>query len=1174
MVALPAPAAPTRAPRPDRADDLPAIKAALAGSIEALCLDLMGKPAEGGKRAWRYGRAGSLKVEIAGRKAGTWFSHEETIGGGPLDLVMRARGVDFREAVEWARGWIGGSIQSAPQVDHQRLHEDELREEAARIAHARAMWGGAGGVVGTLAARYLVETRAIPLGAVLDAAAADVIRFHPAYATSPDVRASRRGPAVLFKATDPSGELVAIQAVRLDPETGGKITRTNAKITNGVLSRRGGAVRLPGEGSPIIAEGPETGLSVWASTRRPVLIALGGIAKMIGAVPRGSTVTLARDGDPAGSPADLALGRAADELVAAGVRVLVAPPPAFEDLKKADFNDVLRRDGPAAVATIIGTARPWGAPTPPPPSNDDPRPPTRPGPPAREFPKAAPHYAAAPMPVEIARGRLQETIEAWIADALDWMEGMDPRQVGIKAAAGLGKSHATALALATHPAVAERNVEVYVPNHKLAAEWAEKLCEHAPHLRVQVIRGREREDLDGPMCRRAKAATAVARMGAPVYDSLCSNKDTGQTCPFFGSCRYLEQFADPAPAVRIMVHEYLGLPRQRGLPKPDLVVVDEAFWRVGITHRSLGIDRLTSVRKLRLFDGKEDPGAIADLLVVAGHVRDALLSGKPLLAELRARGVTAEMLRAAAKTEFGGWETVLVTPEMDDDVILSRISQADRSDALRLYRLWKLLETEIDLPRDVAHGVELRRDDRHPDQPDGERQDRVHLHWRQDIRIHGRPVLALDADLDAEIGRAFLPHLDVVHLPVERRATVIQVADTVASKRRLLKGTRPDDDTPRDLLHVVAMIEGEAGAGRRVLTVAPKAVAERLKPMIEGIPGVDLVHFGAVRGLDQYRDHDTVIVIGRFQPPPDGIEAPARGLWFDRPEPLRFLEPDEHGNRMMPGELRGYRTRSGEPVAANVSVHPDPDVQRLLEQIRECETAQAIDRLRLVHAKTEKTVIVLSSLVLDLTVDRLTTWRDLVGDPAVRMQAEGFIPCSPRDLAAAYPGEFATVKAAERWMERRGAICPKTTPKPLYEDNIRDRGEFWARWHFRVSGRRGPPSTILVAPHVSDPRRWIEERIGPVTALWRADPEPADLTRADEPPPTPAPEPRPAPALVVIEADGRRRMGPARASPAVELVPEPEPRIDPRTLFGPPVRPGYGVPPPPWLRLPDRRVPA
>jgi hypothetical protein len=1172
MVALPASAVtPTRAPRPDRADDLPAIKAALAGSIEALCLDLMGQPAEGGKRTWRYGRAGSLKIEIAGRKAGHWFSHEETVGGGPLDLVMRARGVDFREAVEWARGWIGGSIQSAPQVDHQRLHEEELREEAARIAHARDMWEGAGGIVGTLAVRYLADVRGIPLGTLLDAAAADVVRFHPAYATAPDVRASRRGPAVLFKATDPSGALVAIQAVRLDPGTGGKITRTAAKITNGVLSRRGGAVRLPGEGAPVICEGPETGLSAWAATRRPVMIALGGIAKMIGAVPRGSTVTLARDADPAGSPADLALGRAADEMVAAGVRVLVATPPPFEGLKKSDLNDVMRRDGPAAVATVIGRARPWGAPTPPPPSNDDPRPPTRPGPPAREFPKAPAHYAAAPMPVEVARGRLQKTIEAWIADALDWMEGMDPRQVGIKAAAGLGKSHATALALASNPAIANRQVEVYVPNHKLAAEWAEKLREHAPHLRVQVIQGREREDLDGPLCRRAKAATAVARMGAPVYDSLCHNKETGETCPYFASCRYLEQFADPAPAVRIMVHEYLGLPRQRGLPRPDLVVVDEAFWRVGITHRSLGIDRLTSVRKLRLFDGKEDPGAIADLLVVAGHVRDALLSGKPLLAELRARGVTAEMLKAAAKTEFGGWETVLVTPEMDDDAILSRVAQADRSDALRLYRLWKILETEIDLPRDVAHGVELRRDDRHPDQPEGERQDRVHLHWRQDIRIHGRPVLALDADLDAEIGRTFLPHLDVIHLPVERRATVIQVADTTASKRRLLKGTRPDEDAPRDLVHVVAMVEGEAGAGRRVLTVAPKAVADRLGPMIANIPGADLVHFGAVRGLDQYRDHDTVIVIGRFQPPPDGIEAPARGLWFDRPEPLRFLEPDDAGNRMMAAELRGYRLRSGEMAAANVSTHPDPDVQRLLEQVRECETAQAIDRLRLVHAEKEKTVIVLSSLVLDLTVDRLTTWRDLVGDPGRRMEAEGFIPLSPRDLAAAYPAEFANERAAAWWLERRRAICPINTPFPICEDNIRATGYIMARWHFRVSGRPGRPSTILVAPHITDPRPWIEARIGPVAELWRTDPEPV---RPPDPHPALAPEPRPAPALVVIEPDGRRRLGPPRASPAVELVPEPEPRLDPRTVFGPPVRPGYGVPPPTWLRLPDRRVTA
>jgi hypothetical protein len=37
-------------------------------------------------------------------------------------------------------------------------------------------------------------------------------------------------------------------------------------------------------------------------------------------------------------------------------------------------------------------------------------------------------------------------------------------------------------------------------------------------------------------------------------------------CEFHGSCRYLAQFRDPRPALRIFAHEYLFLGLPRGLP--------------------------------------------------------------------------------------------------------------------------------------------------------------------------------------------------------------------------------------------------------------------------------------------------------------------------------------------------------------------------------------------------------------------------------------------------------------------------------------------------------------------------------------------------------------------------------------------------------------------------------
>ena len=53
--------------------------------------------------------------------------------------------------------------------------------------------------------------------------------------------------------------------------------------------------------------------------------------------------------------------------------------------------------------------------------------------------------------------------------------------------------------------------------------------------------------------------------------------------------------------------------------------------------------------------------------------------------------------------------------------------------------------------------------------------------------------------------------------------------------------------------------------------------------------------------------------------------------------------------------------RDGSSVAGKVLVHPDPRVQAVIEQVRERETAQAIDRLRLIHRTVPARVIVLSN---------------------------------------------------------------------------------------------------------------------------------------------------------------------------------------------------------------------
>jgi len=81
-----------------------------------------------------------------------------------------------------------------------------------------------------------------------------------------------------------------------------------------------------------------------------------------------------------------------------------------------------------------------------------------------------------------------------------------------------------------------------------------------------------------------------------------------------------------------------------------------------------------------------------------------------------------------------------------------------------------------------------------------------------------------------------------------------------------------------------------------------------------------------------------------------------------------------------PKSRRPYMMRDGSTQSVKVKVHPDRRVQAVVEQIREAEMLQAIDRLRLIHSPRKKTVVILCNIPLDIPVDELVTWRQLARD--------------------------------------------------------------------------------------------------------------------------------------------------------------------------------------------------
>jgi len=88
------------------ADDVSALARALDETAPDAALALLGEPTQRTRQQWRWGRRGSLALEITGPKRGRWCDHETGEGGDMLQLARRQHYGDLRAAIDWARGFL------------------------------------------------------------------------------------------------------------------------------------------------------------------------------------------------------------------------------------------------------------------------------------------------------------------------------------------------------------------------------------------------------------------------------------------------------------------------------------------------------------------------------------------------------------------------------------------------------------------------------------------------------------------------------------------------------------------------------------------------------------------------------------------------------------------------------------------------------------------------------------------------------------------------------------------------------------------------------------------------------------------------------------------------------------------------------------------------------------
>jgi hypothetical protein len=580
----------------------------------------------------------------------------------------------------------------------------------------------------------------------------------------------------------------------------------------------------------------------------------------------------------------------------------------------------------------------------------------------------------------------------------DLAEGANPR-AAIRLTMGAGKTKQTISYLKSYlEDKYSQTIEVYVPRHDLANEWEQSLDGiNAKVIHVYPRTGgkwdEEAKAYPHPvMCQRDDYVRDLEEKGHSIYGNACLSRTSGEQCSFFGGCSYLDQFRQSGNdmglenTIRIYTHASLFLSRnefERQLD-PDLVIIDEAFLSSAVSNMpSIPVGDVSQYIRS---DGIPSLGS--DLL-------ECLTIHQGDLSYLRDKGIGAFEFNAVSV------EGLNPTPSFSAETTHNR--------NVRSVKQYKALTQLLEI---AANEIEDQGKDRFEQLAYNQRKSEIVICEHKPIRVpRSAPVLYLDATADPIITEVYLPSLQYHQIDVRQLAVVSQVHDRTGSntfwngkvKLELKSLSEPTyDPNHNDLAKLIMVLNEWVKAGESPLLVAHKELCDQLRGHAKLNEGVAVAHFMSLRGSNAYENRSVIFITGRNQPPMDAIERQARAIFGNSGNPLNY---DDKKN--LPSDQVEYWLSERSPHSASAITFPsfsDPRIETVQKQIREAETVQAIARLRLVWADYQKRVFLLSNLPVEIPVDHLIKFNDLMPDKLeLQLYDRGDIPLTSKGLETMRP---------------------------------------------------------------------------------------------------------------------------------------------------------------------------
>lgn len=715
-----------------------------------------------------------------------------------------------------------------------------------------------------------------------------------------------------------------------------------------------------------------------------------------------------------------------------------------------------------------------------------------------------------------ARERLTAEVHAFMERAIAFhqkavefdIDGAPAEIAALAVDVGVGKTHTTIRALKDFidrmkDLGLPYRVLYLVPTHRLGSEILESFV--SAGIDAATFRGREADDLENSdgtksqltMCLDLAAVKDARQLGLDPERAACGTATSEWRCSHFFNCSYQKQKEAAANAdVVVVAHAFLFRTAPQFLTKKvGIIITDESFWQSGIETRFLKVASFgVNLNTFPVLQTEEKGQGIDPIgTKILSELHNKVLKAcsehtdgyfqKQLFV---AAGLDADMCALAAKYEFARKVPVPMRPgltQVQRDEL--RTQGAINAQVGTLGEFWGLLGRALSPEAEALCGrLELKT---HHTAQGTERL--LVLRLRRDFSklVRRLPVLMLDATFPGVIMKHFASNIRPlaeirVAAPFMRVTAIIGGGFGKIEQEALLA---PDADASkrRRLARQQAFVRG-FGFGARALAITYKAATKGY----EGLEGVEVAHFGAVAGRDEWGPQEgkggikTLFVIGRQMPSPPSVRDLTVALTGKAIAPL-----------VPTSVVKVPRTRNGHAQPVSVFEYSDPDSEAIRWAICEGEVIQAIGRARGVSrtASNPVSVFLLANVVLPLNIDSVVRWENVAPRTVEALLLRGILPLSGQDAALLAPDLFPSAEGAEvagrAIREAFGDVKYSCKPEftniscinTLYKEKV---GEFrWLTIAYRRQGRGHRTTQMLVRADLLDGLRdRLTERLGPL----------------------------------------------------------------------------------------------